>query len=95
MQRATISELKSRLSAYLKKVRAGETILILDRNQPIAKLEPVSAKDDPAGHLEELVRTGALRRATKRISTKWLRAEPPASRKSIVDTLLEERREGR
>ena len=95
MQRATISDLKSRLSAYLKKVRAGETILILDRNQPVAKLEPVSAKDDLSGHLEDLVRTGALRRATKRISTKWLRTEPPVSRKNIVETLLEERREGR
>ena len=38
MQRATVSELKSRLSAYLKKVRAGETVLILDRNQPVAKI---------------------------------------------------------
>lgn len=91
----TISEVKSRLSAYLKKVRAGETILILDRNQPVAKLEPVAAKDDPAGRLEDLVRTGALRRATKPSSTKWLREKPPASRKDIVETLLEGRRGGR
>jgi len=95
MERVTISEVKSRLSAYLKKVRAGETILILDRNRPVAKLEPVTTKDDPTGHLDDLVRTGALRRATKPSSTKWLREEPPTSRKSIVDTLLEERREGR
>jgi hypothetical protein len=43
----------------------------------------------------ELIRTGAMRPATKRISMKLLRAKPPTSRKSIVETLLEERREGR
>jgi len=43
----------------------------------------------------ELIRTGALRPATKRVSMKLLRAKPPTSRGSIVETLLEERREGR
>ncbi|WP_369294471.1 type II toxin-antitoxin system Phd/YefM family antitoxin, partial [Klebsiella pneumoniae] len=36
MEKATISELKNRLSAYLKKVRAGHTVLILDRDRPVA-----------------------------------------------------------
>ncbi|MEX1204473.1 MAG: type II toxin-antitoxin system prevent-host-death family antitoxin [Dongiaceae bacterium] len=31
MYRATISELKNRLSAYLRKVQAGETVLVFDR----------------------------------------------------------------
>jgi hypothetical protein len=43
----------------------------------------------------ELIRTGAMRPATKRVSMKLLREKPPTSRKSIVETLLEERREGR
>jgi hypothetical protein len=43
----------------------------------------------------ELIRSGAMRPATKHVSMKLLRAKPPTSRKSIVDTLLEERREGR
>jgi len=95
MQQVTISEVKSRLSAYLKKVRAGETILILDRDRPVARLEPVAVGQDSASHLAELVRTGALRPATKRLSMKLLRAKLPTSRKSIVETLLEERSEGR
>jgi hypothetical protein len=43
----------------------------------------------------ELIRTGAMCPAKKRVSMKLLRAKPPTSRKSIVETLLEERREGR
>ena len=44
MEKATISQLKNSLSAYLKKkVRAGQTVLILDREEPIAVLV-----DEPA-----------------------------------------------
>ena len=51
-------------------------------------------KITPSGKAE-LIRTGAMRPATKRVSMKLLKAKPATSRKSIVDTLLEERREGR
>ncbi len=43
MERVTISQLKNSLSAYLKKVRAGQTVLILDRDEPIAVLERVDS----------------------------------------------------
>lgn len=41
-----IAELKSRLSGYLQRVRAGEEILIRDRNLPVAKLVPLHASED-------------------------------------------------
>jgi prevent-host-death family protein len=41
MKTATISETKNQLSALLDRVRHGETILITDRSQPVARLEPV------------------------------------------------------
>jgi len=56
MEQATISELKNQLSAYLKKVAAGSTVLILDRNRPIAKIERVVEADHPDGRLERLAR---------------------------------------
>lgn len=40
MIRATISELKNGLSAYLRRVRSGETVLVLDRKAPVARLVP-------------------------------------------------------
>jgi prevent-host-death family protein len=36
-----IAELKSRLSEYLRKVRAGRVLTIYDRDTPIARLVPI------------------------------------------------------
>lgn len=41
MKRVRIAELKSRLSEYLRAVRRGETIAVLDRETPIAQIVPV------------------------------------------------------
>lgn len=38
MRRAKVSELKARLSSYLADVRGGESVLVCDRNTPIARL---------------------------------------------------------
>ena len=37
-----IRELKSRLSEYLRQVKAGETVLITDRGQPVGRIVPVA-----------------------------------------------------
>jgi prevent-host-death family protein len=36
-----IAELKARLSEYLHAVRRGETITVLDRQTPVARISPV------------------------------------------------------
>ena len=41
MKTVRIAELKSRLSAYLRAVRNGETIAVLDRETPVAQIVPV------------------------------------------------------
>jgi prevent-host-death family protein len=41
MKRVMISKLKAHLSAYLAEVRKGETILVCDRDKPVAVLKPV------------------------------------------------------
>lgn len=41
MLRATISEFRNGLSGYLRRVRRGESILIMDRTLPVARLTPV------------------------------------------------------
>jgi len=46
MLKAKISELKSRLSAYLARVRAGESVLVLDRATPVARLVPLDGQGD-------------------------------------------------
>lgn len=47
MIRANISETKNRLSELLARVRRGETLVIMDRKRPVAKVE---ALDAPAFH---------------------------------------------
>jgi len=44
MKRAKVSELKAHLSSYLADVRGGATVVVCDRNTPIARLVP---SDDP------------------------------------------------
>lgn len=46
MLQAKISELKARLSAHLRAVRAGETVIIYDRSTPVAQLIPYPAAGD-------------------------------------------------
>lgn len=41
MKKVGVAELKSRLSEYLRAVRRGETIAVLDRQTPIAQIVPV------------------------------------------------------
>lgn len=95
MERASISELKNQLSAYLKKVRSGETVLIYDRDELIARLEGVDAAAAADDHLTRLERAGLVRRGRGVSPLEALRGPAPRSKRSVVEALLDERREGR
>ena len=41
MKEVRIAQLKSRLSEYIRAVRDGETISVLDRKTPVAQIVPV------------------------------------------------------
>jgi antitoxin (DNA-binding transcriptional repressor) of toxin-antitoxin stability system len=41
--RVRIAELKDHLSAHLRAVEAGETVEVLDRDRPIARIVPIDA----------------------------------------------------
>ena len=43
MKRVRIAELKAKLSEYLRDVRRGETIAVLDRETPVAQIVPARA----------------------------------------------------
>ena len=69
MRTVNIAELKNRLSAYLQQVRAGEEIVIRDRNLPIAKLIPLPATEASADELA-LVANGELVLPSQRFDEK-------------------------
>ena len=98
MKRATLTDTKNNLSALVDQVQHGETILILDRGRPVARLESVLREgDDPEGRLARLERQGLLRRASGPLPQEILSANPPAPSQSAsaLGALLDERREGR
>ena len=41
-------ELKTRLGAWLRRVRRGETVVVTDRGDPVAELRPLSRGGDAA-----------------------------------------------
>jgi prevent-host-death family protein len=45
MRETRIAELKSHLSEYLHAVRRGETITVLDRTTPVARIVPVRERN--------------------------------------------------
>ena len=94
-----ISELKNRLSHYLSRVRRGESILILDRDRVIARIEPAGSGRgeslEDSAWLEDLERCGVVRRGTgRRLPRAWL-ARRPELKADVVRVLLDEREEGR
>ena len=99
MNKANISYTRNHLSELLTRVREGETILIVDRQQPVARLEPVaglSAQGLP--WQADLVRRGLVRPARGRLDLKALGAlalPSPREGGDILDALLAEREDGR
>lgn len=96
MHRASISEAKNKLSALLDRVRAGETILILDRGTPVAKLAPAQDVPDDA-RLARLERAGIVRRGSGQpVPLDRLAPDvPPEGPAGLVEAIIEERRVGR
>lgn len=96
MRTVSVTQAKNTLSSLLRCVRAGETVLITDRGEPVATLQPAQpvADDERIARLE---RAGLIRPPRKAPTRKLLEKPPPRLRSgtSVLEALLEERREGR
>ncbi len=98
MKKASISNLKNNLSAYLRKVRSGQSVLIYDRNVPIARIERIEASGSGDDRLAHLAAQGITRPAEHRLSSRELRAllpRPLPRSARLLDALLEERAQDR
>jgi antitoxin (DNA-binding transcriptional repressor) of toxin-antitoxin stability system len=96
MKNATISRLRNSLSKYLAKVRRGETVVVFDRDTPIARIEPIGAGTALPGWLREAERRGVVRPPRARRAALIPLPPPRQGRPArVLDTLLEERRSGR
>ena len=97
MTTASITQAKNNLSKLIKKVRHGESVLILDRNVPVARLEPLppGSKDADEARLIELERQGLIKRGTGKLPKDFWTRPRPKLKGSVVKTLLKMREEAR
>jgi prevent-host-death family protein len=79
MSAVRIAELKAHLSEHLRSVRNGETLTVLDRDTPVARIVPFESRP-----LE-------MRKAKRRLRDVKLPAKP-AKRTDSLSALLEDRR---
>lgn len=83
-----IRDLKAQLSKYLRRVKAGYTVLITDRGKPVGRIIPV---DQPLeARLQAMVDVGLLLWSGNRLQI----LEPAArtrSVRSVSDLLIEDR----
>jgi antitoxin (DNA-binding transcriptional repressor) of toxin-antitoxin stability system len=99
MKRAKIGDLKNNLSRYLDYVRSGGSVLVLDRDRPIAQIVPLHAtgtadaqRDDE--HLRRLERLGLIRRGKGGLPAWFGKRGPYRVHGSVLKDLLDERRSG-
>jgi prevent-host-death family protein len=99
MEKANVAELKNRLSHYLSRVKRGETVLVTERNTPVARIVPIPApgamsRDDERNWLRRMEASGSLRPGRGR-GVPQILAGPLPGRKPVgaVRELLAEREE--
>lgn len=98
MRTASISSAKNKLSSLIDLVRKGETVIITDRDQPVAQLAPLSADQlDDGSRLAELERSGLVRRSPATAQRGLLRKLPPMPEQDadLLTALLSDRNEDR
>lgn len=71
MQSVGVRELKNRLSAFLRQVRAGESVLVTDRGEVVAEISPPGQRlPDPS------LPQGLISLARRGVATLGSRNEP-------------------
>lgn len=98
MKKASITDAKNKFSSLVDLVRKGETVIITDRDVPVAQLMPPSRLDDSDEQqiLSKLESQGILTKAKKKSPIQEIISSPVPKAKrgvDILDILLSERRD--
>ena len=83
-----IRELKSRLSQYLRRVKAGEIVVITDRGQPMGRIVPVSQPLED--RLQAMAQAGLILWSGKKLLPMAPVARARGER-TVADLLVEDR----
>jgi prevent-host-death family protein len=79
MRSTNIADLRNHLTQYLQEVRAGEEIVVRDRQRPIAKIVPFTIDDEDADEAA-LVAGGLMRKGSGKIPASFWKAHRSRSR---------------
>jgi prevent-host-death family protein len=96
MVKVSVSELKAHLSEHIRRVKAGEEVLVTERGRAVAVLAPISSSEAGRADLDALVEAGLVRPARRLPDERFWklpRGSDPGG--AVRDALLRERREGR
>lgn len=83
-----IRELKTRLSAYMRQVKDGATLLITERGKPIGRIVPLSPSVETRVH--ELAQAGLVAWSGRKLVPRAPVAQT-RGRRTVADLLLEDR----
>ena len=88
MKGAPVTDLKNRLSHYLRLVARGETVTILDRGRPVARITRVEGGDEEIG---ALVAAGIARAPQAKLPKGFLTRKLPRAKAPVTAALTEDR----
>lgn len=94
MRSVNIADLRDHLTKYLKEVRAGEEVVVRDRQRPIAKIVPLAGADDDVEDTE-LVAAGLMRKGERSLPASFWRVRRPAVALRAAAAAVSADREGR
>ena len=97
MIRVSVSALKNGLSGHLRQVRAGQSIIVCNRNVPVARIDRIATSRADSERVMRLRAEGVTcppaRPLTARLRAKLLQQLPARAR--LLEALLAERAEDR
>lgn len=89
---ASVVQLKSRLSEYLRRVKAGGELVITDRGVPVARIMPLAVAERRTTRRLRLSKTGIVRPGRGKVPRVLLSPpEGPRVGTAVLDALLAER----
>jgi prevent-host-death family protein len=93
VKKANIGEIKTHFSSYLKGVKDGGTVLVTERNKPVAKIVPLDDDDKYESEEEQLIAEGILSapRNSEPLPDDFFDDLPFVRGNRAIEVLLEER----
>ncbi len=88
MRTAPVTDLKNRLSHYLRLVARGESVTVMDRGRAVAQITRIVSDD---AEVERLTANGLARPPRRALPADFTRRRIPRAKRSVSEALDAER----